>query len=71
MAAYALRESADPRAAVAMAAALTDRAWQVRMEAVGYVAAAGGPGAAERITPRLRDRHPAVRLAAESALIPP
>jgi hypothetical protein len=54
-----------------MAAALTDRAWQGRMEAVGYVAAAGGPGAAERITPRLRDRHPAVRLAAESALIPP
>jgi hypothetical protein len=72
MAAYALRELADPAAAEAMAAALTDPAWQVRVEAVQYAAAVSGsaPSLTEYLTPRLTDRHVAVRRAAAHALTP-
>ena len=70
MAAHALNRSADPRAEPAMAVALTDPAWQVRVEAVGYFAQLGGPQLVRRLTPRLRDRHVAVRQAAETALNP-
>ena len=68
MAAFAIRVSEDPRAAAAMTAALVDPAWQVRVEAVEYFGAVGGPARAERIEPRLADRHVAVRVAAERAL---
>ena len=68
MAAYAIRESRDRRAEAAMSTALTDPAWQVRVEAVEYFAALGGPALSARLRPRLDDRHVAVRRAAEAAL---
>ena len=68
MAAYALRELGDRRAETAMGRALADPAWQVRLEAVAYFAVVNQPDLVERIRPRLRDRHIAVRLAAEQAL---
>jgi HEAT repeat protein len=68
MAAYALRESGDDRAEAAMHRALTDPAWQVRVEAVKYFGARGGPMMSERLEPRLGDRHIVVRLAAANAL---
>src|SRR5436190_1595330 len=68
MAAYALRASADASARAGMSAALTDPAWQVRVEAVEYFGALGRSVDAERVEPLLADRHPAVRLAAEQAL---
>lgn len=68
MAAHALRESGDDRAEGAMDRALTDPAWQVRVEAVQYFGARGGARLSDRLEPRLRDRHIAVRLAAEAAL---
>jgi hypothetical protein len=70
MAAFALRVSGDPRAEDAMRAALTDPAWQVRMEAVGYFATLAGPEMRGLLTPRLADRHVAVRHAAEAAFAP-
>ena len=70
MAAATLRQSRDPTVASAMAAVLTDPAWQVRIEAVEYVAALGGPAQSQLLEPRLEDRHPAVRDAAERALSP-
>ncbi len=70
MVAFALRALADPAADSAMEASLTDPAWQVRTEAVEYFIARGGPRLAERIRPRLDDRHVAVRLAASRALTP-
>jgi beta-lactamase regulating signal transducer with metallopeptidase domain len=68
MAAYALRASGDPRAEAAMNTALGDPAWQVRVEAVEYFAALGGRTLFARLSPRLADRHVAVRHAAERAL---
>jgi beta-lactamase regulating signal transducer with metallopeptidase domain len=68
MAAFALRALHDPRAEPAMNSALTDPAWQVRREAVQYFAALGGPAVDHRISPRLDDRHVAVRVAAQDAL---
>jgi beta-lactamase regulating signal transducer with metallopeptidase domain len=70
MAAYALGEARNPRSSAAMEIALTDPAWQVRIEAVEYFAGLGGSGLADRLGPRLADRHIAVRLAAERALYP-
>lgn len=51
-----------------MNTALTDPAWQVRLEAVEYFTTLGGPDFTERIILRRNDRHVAVRLAAERAL---
>lgn len=68
MAAYALRVADDPRAEAAMHRALTDPAWQVRVEAVHYFAMRGEPALSDRLTPRLADRHVAVRNAAARAL---
>ncbi|HEV8150822.1 MAG TPA: M56 family metallopeptidase [Gemmatimonadales bacterium] len=68
MAAHALAVAVDPRSEPAMTAALTDPAWQVRIEAVDYAAQLGGSARAERLRPRLSDRHIAVRLAAQTAL---
>jgi len=68
MAASALSASRDHEAEVAMNAALTDPAWQVRFEAVEYFAALGGPALAARLRPLTTDRHVAVRLAAQRAL---
>jgi beta-lactamase regulating signal transducer with metallopeptidase domain len=61
-----LRHIADPAAAEAMRRALSDDAWQVRSEAVAYFAAVG----AERslFETMRRDRHVAVRDAAEEAI---
>jgi HEAT repeat protein len=71
MAAHALRELGDPATTEAMNAALTDPAWQVRIEAVEYFARLGGAGLPERLRPRLTDRHVIVRHAAEQALTTP
>lgn len=68
MAAFALRRSLDPRAETAMNAALDDPAWQVRTQAVEYFGEIGGPKLQSRLTSRLKDRHAAVRLAAQRAL---
>lgn len=66
-AAYSLWRLADPAAAPAMKRALSDDAWQVRAPAVHYFAATGG-GSRELFQTMLRDRHLAVRSAAEEAL---
>ncbi len=65
-AAYSLWRLADPAAAPAMKRALSDDAWQVRAPAVHYFAATGG--SRELFQTMLRDRHLAVRYAAEEAL---
>ena len=66
MAAHSLQRLADPAAAGAMQRALSDDAWQVRTPAVHYFAAIGG--SRELFQTMRRDRHMAVRLAAEEAL---
>jgi len=66
MAAHSLRHLADPVAADAMRRALSDDAWQVRAQAVHYFAAIGG--SRELFETMRRDRHMAVRAAAEEAL---
>jgi hypothetical protein len=69
MAAATLRAAGDPHSAPAMSRALTDPAWQVRLEAVEYLTLAPLSDAArsELLSPFLRDRHIAVRQAAEQA----
>jgi HEAT repeat protein len=64
-AAAALRHMADPAASQAMRRALSDDAWQVRVEAVHYFAATGGSRVL--FETMRRDRHVAVRGAAEEA----
>jgi hypothetical protein len=68
MAAFALRAGADRRAFDSMTGALQDAAWQVRAEAVGYFGHLADPSMRSRLRLLLRDRHPAVRHAAEQAL---
>jgi HEAT repeat protein len=68
MTAFALRELAAPDAQAPMSRALSDPAWQVRLEAVEYFEQLEPPDLVQRLEPRLRDRHVAVRLAAEQAL---
>ncbi len=66
MAATALAAIADPAAREAMHRALSDDAWQVRSPAVHYFAATGG--SRTLFETMRRDRHMAVRVAAEEAL---
>lgn len=66
MAASALAAIADPAASPAMQRALSDDAWQVRSEAVKYFAAVGAKRSL--FETMRRDRHMAVRAAAEEAL---
>lgn len=69
MAASALLDIGDPSAMTAMVRALGDEAWQVRWPGVSFVAAYTDSTVAARVlTPLLRDRHIAVRLAAAEAL---
>ena len=68
MAAFALREIGGPRPAAALAEALDDPAWQVRVEAVAYFGRLGDPRFRGLIEPLRSDPHIAVRLAADEAL---
>ena len=68
MTGFALRELGTPRAEALMSRALSDPAWQVRVQAVEYFEQLEPPDLVQRLEPRLRDRHIAVRLAAEQAL---
>jgi len=54
-----------------MRTALRDPAWQVRVEAVDYLARLGGRSVRPLLEPLRGDRHLAVRLAAERALTTP
>jgi beta-lactamase regulating signal transducer with metallopeptidase domain len=66
MAASAIAQIADPIAASSMQRALGDDAWQVRTPAVHYFAAVGADR--ELFQRMTKDRHLAVRTAAEEAL---
>jgi HEAT repeat protein len=68
MAASALAEIGDLRAAPAMTRAADDEAWQVRVSAVAWLGRLGGPANLALVRAHLADRHIAVRLAAETAL---
>jgi beta-lactamase regulating signal transducer with metallopeptidase domain len=68
MAAWALDGLGDPRAAPAMVRAANDEAWQVRSGAISYLGRIGGEANRAIVREHLRDRHLAVRMAAEAAL---
>lgn len=68
MAAYALDRIGDRNAEMAMAGAVQDEAWQVRVSAVHFIGALHNPKYQLLLEAALTDRHVAVRGTASEAL---
>ena len=71
MAAYPLDGIGDETAAVAMARAVGDEAWQVRLSAVDFIGALHSAKYQSLLQTALGDRHIAVRQAASEAISMP
>lgn len=67
MAGYALAAIGDASAAAAMATAIEDEAWQVRVSAVNFLGELHNPKYQPLLETALADRHVAVRQAAAEA----